>query len=125
MFIRLRHINGKVYLILDLIVSISCQTHQVGSTALALLHIADSLFVQLALGQHTDNQRALLDQADGSVFQFTCSVCFRVDIADFLQFQTTFSCFPFMGEVPLQGSETLALYPQSDKVHIRHMLLVC
>ena len=57
--------------------------------------------------------------------EFTCSVCFRVDIADFLQLQTTFSCFPFMGEVPLQGSETLALYPQSDKVHIHHMLLVC
>lgn len=31
----------------------------------------------------------------------------------------------FMGEALLQGSETLALYPQNDTVHTHHTLLAC
>ena len=54
-FIHFRYINGKVHLIFGLVFSISSQTHQVCTTALAFQHIADSFFVQFTLCQHTNN----------------------------------------------------------------------
>ena len=87
--VHLRNIDRKVYLIFDFILAICSQPHQISTTALALQHIADSLFIEFALGQHADNQRSLLNQTNGSVLQFASSVCLRVDVADFFQLQTS------------------------------------
>ena len=52
--IHLRNIYSEVHLIFDFILAISSEPHQISATALALQHIADSLFVEFALGKHTD-----------------------------------------------------------------------
>ena len=59
--IHLWNIYREVYLIFNFILTISSEPHQIRSTALALQHIADSLFVEFALGKHTDDQCSLLD----------------------------------------------------------------
>ena len=90
MLVYLRDIDCEVHLIFNLVLAISSQSHQISPTALALQHIAYGLFVQLALSQHANDQCSLLDQANGTMFQLTRSVCFRVDIADFFQLQAAF-----------------------------------
>ena len=88
--VHLWNINCEVYLIFGFILAISSEPHQISTTALALQHIADSLFVEFALGQHADDQRSLLNQTNSSVLQFASCICLRVNVADFFQFQTTF-----------------------------------
>ena len=92
--VHLRNIDRKVYLIFDFIFAISSKPHQISTTALALQHITNSLFVEFALGQHADNQRSLLNQTNSSVLQFASSVCLRVDVADFFQLQTSLQSKP-------------------------------
>ena len=88
MFVHLRNIYREVHLIFDFILAINSEPHQISTTAFALQHIADSLFVEFALGQHVDDQRSLLNQTNSSVLQFASRICFRVNVADFFQFQT-------------------------------------
>ena len=90
MLVHLWDINCEVYLIFDFILAISSEPHQISATALTLQHIADSLFVEFALGQHADDQRSLLNQTNSSVLQFASCICLRVNVADFFQFQTAF-----------------------------------
>ena len=85
-----RHTDCEVHLILGFILSVSSQPHQICATALALQHIADGLFIQFTLGQHTDDQRSPLDKADCAVLQLARSVCLGMDVADFFQLQASF-----------------------------------
>ena len=89
MLVYFRHIYREVYLIFDFILAICSQAHQISTTALALQHIADSLFIEFALSQYANDQCSLLNQANSSVLQFASSVCFGVDVADFFQLQTS------------------------------------
>ena len=67
MFIGSGHIYRKIYRILYIIFSIRSQAHQIGPPAFALGHIGQRLFIKLALCEHSDHQRTVLDQAYGSV----------------------------------------------------------
>ena len=90
MTVGLRNVDGKINGILDTIVAVVGQAHQVCAAAADFDHVADHLLVQLFLGQHTDNQRPIFNQADGTMFQLTRRVCFRMDIADLLHLEGPF-----------------------------------
>ena len=67
MRICLWNINNKVRRILDRIIAKIRQPHQRSSTALALYHVADRLFIQGILRQRTDHKDTILDQTDRSM----------------------------------------------------------
>ena len=87
MLVSLRNIHCEISGILNIIVAIGSQAHQISATAAALNHVADSLFVKLALSQHTDNQSTVLNQADSTMLQFAGSISLTVDIGNFLHLQ--------------------------------------
>ena len=60
--IRLRNIDHEVCRIFNIIIAIGRHRHQVSPTAFTLDQIADRLLVELRLSQHTDHQRAILNQ---------------------------------------------------------------
>ena len=87
MLVGLRNIHCEISGILNVIVTIGSQAHQISATAAALYHVADSLFVKLALSQHTDNQSTVLNQADSTMLQFAGSISLTMDIGNFLHLQ--------------------------------------
>ena len=90
MRICLRDIDDKVRQIFDTVVAVRCDRHEGRASALDFDHIADCLFVELRLCQRADDQNIVLDQADRSVLQFSCSVGVRVNVADLFHFQAAF-----------------------------------
>ena len=84
MLVSLRNIHCEISGILNIIVAIGSQAHQISATAAALYHVADSLFVKLALSQYADNQSTVLNQADSTVLQFAGSISLTVDVGNFL-----------------------------------------
>ncbi len=87
MLVRLGDIDSKIGCILNVVIAIGGQAHQVGTTAFTFNHVADGLFVKVALCQHTNNQRTVFNQADGTVLQLACSVGLAVDVGNFLHFE--------------------------------------
>ena len=87
MLVGLRDVGDEVGSVFNVVMTVGGQAHQVCAAALALDHIADSFFVEVALGQDTDDQGAVLDEADGAVLQLTRGVGLGVDVADFFHFQ--------------------------------------
>lgn len=65
--IYLGNIYGKGYGILNVVISIGGKSHEVSAAALAFYHIGDGLFIKLGLGEDTNHQSILLNEADGSV----------------------------------------------------------
>ena len=90
MLVSLRNIHCEISGIFNIIVAIGSQAHQISATAAALYHVADSLFVKLALSQHTDNKSTVLNQADSAMLQFAGSISLAVDIGNFLHLQAAF-----------------------------------
>ena len=90
MLVGLRNIHCEISGILNVIVTIGSQAHQISATAAALYHVADSLFVKLTLSQYTDNQSTVLNQADSAVLQFAGSISLAVDVGNFLHLQAAF-----------------------------------
>ena len=90
MFIYPRNIYREINMILRFILAEGGKTHQVGAPTLALDHITDGLLIKLPLGQHSDHQRTIFNQADCSMLKFTGCVCLTVNIGDFFQLQTAF-----------------------------------
>ena len=90
MLVGLRNIHCEISGIFNIIVAIGSQAHQISATATALYHVADSLFVKLALSQYADNQSTVLNQADSTVLQFAGSISLTVDVGNFLHLQAAF-----------------------------------
>ena len=63
----LRHVNGKIRIILYAVISVEGKTHQISAAALNLHHIAEGFLEQRFLCYYADNQRPVLNQTDGAV----------------------------------------------------------
>ena len=87
MRICLGHIDCKVHGVLDAVVPIACQPHQISPARLAFGHVADGFFQQVLLCQHTDDKRVIFHQADCAVFQLSGGIGFRMNIGDLLHFE--------------------------------------
>ena len=90
MWICLWNIRYKVRSILNIIIAVCRQSHQISATALTFYHVADGLFIQCRLGQTADHQCTIFNQGNRSMFQFTCRICLRVDLADLFHLQAAF-----------------------------------
>ena len=66
----------EVCCVFGVIIAKCCQTHKICSTALAFYHVADRFFIEVWLSQHTDHKGSILNQGNGSVFQFSCCIGF-------------------------------------------------
>ena len=84
MLIRLRYINSKICRILNIVMAIAGQPHEICPTALALYHITEGFLIQSTLSQHTDHQRSILDQGNRSMLQLTCRIGLRMNIGNLL-----------------------------------------
>ena len=74
MRIGFRNVHGEIRRILDGVISIRGQPHQISAPALHLYHVADGLLEQIRLCQHTDNKRSVFNQRDGSMLEFSGSI---------------------------------------------------
>ncbi len=54
------------------------------------MDVGNELLVHVAFGGYNDDGHLLIDQGDGAVLHLGGRVAFRVDVADFLQFEGTF-----------------------------------
>ena len=90
MRIGFRHIDGKVHRVFHTVVSVTGETHEIGTASLAFCHVADSFFNQLLLCQHADYQCTVLHKADGAVLQLSGSVGFGMNIGYLLHLQAAF-----------------------------------
>ena len=66
MLVRLGDIDREVHGILHGEVPVAGDAHQVRASRFALRHVGERLLEELGLGQHADDQRSVLDEADGS-----------------------------------------------------------
>ena len=82
MLVCARHVDGEVRRVLHAVMAEAGKAHQVAAAGLDLHHVADHLFVQRRLRGDGDDQRAVLDEADGAMFQFSGGVGFRMDYFD-------------------------------------------
>ena len=110
-------IRDEIRSIFHIIIAIGGESHQIGAAALALHHVADGFFIQFRLGGHSDHQGAVLNEGNGSVFQFSGGVCLGMNVADFLHFQAAFHADgvvqPSSGHSPVWRRTTGAvLYPR-------------
>ena len=63
------NIDGEISAVLDVVVAVVGQAHDVCAAALAFHHVADHLFIEIGLGHQGDDQGALFDEGDGSVLE--------------------------------------------------------
>ena len=78
-------VGREIHGILDIVFSVGGDAAQVRAAGLALDHVGESLLVELVLGEDADDQRAVLDEADGAVLEFPGSIGLAVDVADLLE----------------------------------------
>ena len=114
MLVGLRNIHCEISGILNVIVTIGSQAHQISATAAALNHVADSLFVKLALSQHTNNKSTVLNQADSTVLQFAGSISLTVDVGNFLHLQAAFKADSVI-QTTADKEDILSVYLLSGK----------
>ena len=60
------------------------------ATRLDLFHIGHDFVVDEPLRHDEDARRLLIDQGDRAMFHFRSRIAFRMDVADFLEFQGPF-----------------------------------
>ena len=74
MRIGFRNVHGEIRRILDGVISIRGQPHQISAAALHLYHVADRLLKQVRLRQDADNKCPVFNQRDGSMLEFSGSI---------------------------------------------------
>ena len=85
--VDLGDIDRKVVGILDIVVPVAGQAHEIGAAGLALGHVADGFLIEIALRQNADDQGVVLDQADGAVLHLAGGIGLAVNIADLLHLE--------------------------------------
>ena len=74
-----RDVGHEIGGILDIIIAIRGQSHQISAAALALDHVADGLFVEIWLSEHANDQSTVFNQGNGSVFEFAGCIRFGME----------------------------------------------
>ena len=82
------NVDDKIGVVLNAVVSIGGQGHQVGPSGFAFQKVAQGFLIEFLLGQDANDQRTRLNQTDGAVLQLPGGVGLGVDITDLLHFQT-------------------------------------
>ena len=67
----LRDIHREIRIVLNIIIAIQGQPHQVSAPALCLHHIAQRLLKKSLLSDHAYDQSPVLDQTDRAVLEFS------------------------------------------------------